>query len=147
MRPAALSPQVVTRLPTEPEPRTTSSPPSPPTTTRSPQPLPAGVFPIEPRFPGEAGSVTVTVGPGGADYHVVITGLVAGSVHAVHVHFGSCANVSRSTHLAILTIGAANGAGRLVFDSILPARDAGRGRILIVYNAAQPFLVIGCASL
>jgi hypothetical protein len=91
--------------------------------------------------------VTVTLFAGEVLYHVVVSGLVPGSVHAVHDHLGSCTAINRSTHLAVLTIGSANSAGALVFDRVVPAFDFGHNRIMIIYNSAQASVVTGCASL
>ena len=91
--------------------------------------------------------VTVTLFAGVVLYHVVVIGLVPGSVHAIHDHLGSCMAINRSRHLAVLTIGSANSAGALVFDRVVPAFDFGPNRIIIIYNSAQATLVTGCASL
>lgn len=91
--------------------------------------------------------VTVTLFAGVVLYHVVVSGLVPGSVHAVHDHLGSCMAINRSTHLAVLTISSANSTGKLVFERVVPAFDFGHNRIIIIYNTAQATLVTGCASL
>jgi hypothetical protein len=112
-----------------------------------PPPATAG-FAIVPLTAGGAGgSVTVTLSGGVARYHLVVTGLVPGSVHTIHDHLGLCARAASTTHLAVLTTQAADAGGTIVADTTLPARDAGNGRIVIVYSSASPAFITGCADL
>jgi hypothetical protein len=121
--------------------------------TAPPVPAPAAPprvsnFAIQPRFPGGArGNVAAVVTSNGVHYHVVVTGLVPGSAHTIHDHFGTCSGSSGSRHLAILNTSTADSSGMIVFDTTVPAFDFGANRIVIVYNSASPQLITGCAAL
>lgn len=105
-------------------------------------------FAILPLFPaGAAGTITVVLAGGVAQYHVVVTGLVPRSVHTVHDHAGSCATGLSSTHLGVLAVATADGRGVAVFDATVPARDYGAGRIVLVYQSARATIIAGCATL
>ena len=120
----------------------------------SPKPQPAmpppasATFGITPLFPlGAAGTITAVSSSRGAHYHVTVTGLVAGSVHTIHDHAGTCGSASRSMHLAVLATATADSHGVIVFDTTVPPFDFGAGRIVIVYDSARPVLITGCAML
>jgi hypothetical protein len=105
-------------------------------------------FAIRPLFPlGAAGTVTATISSVGVHYHVIVTGLAAGSVHTIHDHVGTCGSAGGSRHVAVLTTAAAGSQGDIIFDTTVPASDFGAGHIVIVYNSARPLLITGCAAL
>lgn len=140
-------------------PATTPSPAAPSTMTPPPAvaapppaapPLPPGdgTFAIRPLTAGGAsGSVTVSITGGVARYHLVVAGLVPGSVHTIHDHLGSCSNAGATMHLTVLTTTAADRTGSIVADVSVPAGDAGPNRIVIVYANASPAVITGCADL
>jgi hypothetical protein len=78
---------------------------------------------------------------------VVVTGLVARSIHTIHDHVGMCGSANVSTHLAVLATATADRRGDIVFDATVPSFDFGPGRIVIVYDNARPILITGCAAL
>lgn len=78
---------------------------------------------------------------------MVITGLSPGSTHAVHDHLGSCTSANTTAHLSVLAVATADARGTIVFDTGVPASQAGAGRILIVYLSSRPNLIVGCADL
>jgi hypothetical protein len=103
---------------------------------------------ITPLFPGgAAGTITVAASSGGVHYHVIVMGLVAGSVHTIHDHAGACGSANRTRHLAVLVTATADSHGVIVFDTTVPSADFGAGRIVIVYDSARPLLITGCATL
>jgi hypothetical protein len=105
-------------------------------------------FQITPSIPGGASGVITEVGSSDAvHFHVIVTGLVAGSGHAIHEHAGTCAAANRSVHLTVLTTAMADSHGVIVFDTSLPAFYFGPSRIVIVYDGARPVLIAGCATL
>jgi hypothetical protein len=104
--------------------------------------------PIRPLVPGgPTGSTTVSSSSGTVRYHIVISGLVPGSSHAVHDHLGFCGGAGRSEHLRVLAVATADRSGTITVDTAVPAFDAGAGRIVIVYASSAPVLITGCADL
>jgi hypothetical protein len=91
--------------------------------------------------------VTVMVVGDVARYHVVVSHLSPGSVHAIHDHVGACGAANRSRHLSVLGITRADAAGVISLDTSVSRAEAGSGRIVIVYATASPDVVTGCASL
>jgi hypothetical protein len=130
----------------------TPSPSPPPSTPAASAPVhvvtASTPFTIRPLFPGgAAGTVTVTTSATGVHFHIEVTHLVAGSVHAIHDHRGICGAANRSGHLSVLAVLTAGPAGVIAFDATVPAFQSGVGRIVIVYDSALPVLITGCAAL
>jgi hypothetical protein len=106
------------------------------------------MFPLRPLVAGgPSGSVTSTAPSGTVRLHIVLSGLVPGSSHAVHDHLGVCSDAGRSEHLRVLAISTADRSGTIIIDTAVPAFDAGAGRIVIVYATPTPALITGCADL
>jgi hypothetical protein len=147
-QPAPTPAATPTTTPTPPAPVPPAPPPvAPQVVPLPPAPVPT-TFAITPLTAGGAGgSVMVTLSGGVARYHLTVTGLVPGSVHTIHDHLGSCTRAASTMHLAVLTTQAADGGGSIIADVTVPARDAGTGRIVIVYSSASPAVVTGCADL
>lgn len=80
-------------------------------------------------------------------YHIVISGLMPGSSHAVHDHLGFCSGAGGSKPLRVLAVATADRFGTITIDTTVPAFDAGAGRIVIVYASTAPVLITGCADL
>jgi len=105
-------------------------------------------FPIRPLVQGgPSGAVTVTATRGAVRLHVVVRGLVPGSAHAIHDHLGLCGDANVSDHLRVLGVPVADATGTAVADAVVPAFDAGPGRILIVYASPVPAVITGCAGI
>jgi hypothetical protein len=105
-------------------------------------------FVIRPLFAsGATGTITEASSSTGVHLHVTITGLLPGSAHTIHDHAGTCGSANRSIHLAVLTTAVTNSHGVIAFDATVPAFEFGAGRIVIVYDTAQPVLITGCAAL
>jgi hypothetical protein len=103
---------------------------------------------IRPLVPGgPMGSTTISSSSGTVHYHIVISGLMPGSAHAVHDHLGFCSGAGRSEHLRVLAVATADRSGTINIDTAVPAFDMGAGRIVIVYASSAPTLIIGCADL
>jgi hypothetical protein len=144
--PAAVSPPTISTTAPASSEAVTAMPA--PARTPTPQPPALMTFAITPLFPGgAAGTITVLRSSSGAHYHVVVTGLVAHSVHTVHDHAGTCGSANGSRHLAVLATATADRRGVIVFDATVPSFDFGPGRVVIVYDSARPILVTGCAAL
>jgi hypothetical protein len=47
----------------------------------------------------------------------------------------------------VLAVATADRSGTITIDTVVPAFDAGAGRIVIVYASPAPALIIGCADL
>jgi hypothetical protein len=84
---------------------------------------------------------------GGNQLQIVVTGLVPGSVHAIHDHLGNCGAANASQHLTVLSISRANGAGVISMTVPVSQFFIGANRIVIVYQTAAPDLITGCANL
>jgi hypothetical protein len=114
------------------------------------QPMAASstTFPIRPLVEGgPSGAVSVTTAGGAVRYRIVIHGLAPGSSHAIHDHLGFCGGANVSDHLRVLAVSTADGSGTVVVDTLVPAFDAGTGRIVIVYASPIPARITGCADL
>ncbi len=127
-----------------PSPSTTAvpSPPAPP----APPPAPATL-----RFPLVAVSELVTgqvvIIPGAGSYQLTVNarGLPPGSVHSVHLHFGSCP--STGVHLAVLGTLVADGGGSGSMIVTVSRSYSGSGRFVIVYLGPSAGALAGCAQL
>ena len=115
-------------------------PPAP--ATAAPAPL---VFPLTPVAEVVRGQVTVTPGVGAYTLQVQASGLVPGSVHSVHLHFGNCP--STGVHISVLgtVVGDAAGSGSLTLTLQRPY--FGNGRFVIVYAGRSAGTLAACAQL
>lgn len=91
------------------------------------------------------GQVTITPLVGSYRLLVQATGLIPGSVHSVHLHFGSCP--STGVHISVLgtLVGDAAGSGSLTV--IVPRPYSGGGRFVIVYVGPSAGPLAACAQL
>jgi hypothetical protein len=123
------------------------SDPPPQTPQAASQPA-ASTFAINPLFAGgAAGTVSAATSSSNVQLDIVVTGLVAHSVHTIHDHAGRCDAANRSPHLAVLATAAADAGGVITVHATVPPSEFGAGRIVIVYDTARPLLITGCAEL
>lgn len=116
----------------------TAPPPSPPAPATLRFPLLAVSEPV-------AGQVVITPGSGSYQLSVNVSGLPPGTVHSVHLHFGSCP--STGVHLAVLgsLVADAGGVGSMTVTIARPY--SGSGRFVIVYAGPSAGALAGCAQL
>lgn len=94
-----------------------------------------GVVQISERNGAFAASVSARALPGGS------------SLHAVHIHLGSCANPYAGMHLTVLGLLASNAAGAGSLSAPLAPVYVSAGHYVIVYSNASPQVIVGCANL
>lgn len=112
-------------------------------------PAPVGVTARVFGLGGSAARGLVRVTPRGAQVlvGVQVSGLAAGSTHAIHVHIGSCAAPYSGLHLYILGFLRASGSGGGAVQGYVPAFYLAGPRYVIVYAGLAPTTIIGCANL
>src|SRR5258708_7426458 len=123
---------------------------SPPGLWAAPGPAPpAPRAPATLRFPLVAVSELVTgqvvIIPGAGSYQLTVNarGLPPGSVHSVHLHFGSCP--STGVHLAVLGTLVADGGGSGSMIVTVSRSYSGSGRFVIVYLGPSAGGPAGCS--
>jgi hypothetical protein len=89
----------------------------------------------------------VVIVPGGGSYQLSVSagGLPPGSVHSVHLHFGSCP--STGVHLAVLGSLVADAGGSGTMTVTISRPYSGSGRLVIVYVGPSAGALAGCAQL
>jgi hypothetical protein len=106
-----------------------------------------GAFPLIPfGMRGAVGSVVVSAQGGSFAVTVSARNLAPGSMHTVHLHFGSCAGAYLGRHIVVLGTMTANGAGSGTVSASLGFPYA-TGRYVIVYSSLAAVTIIGCADL
>lgn len=108
----------------------------------------SGDFPVF-AFRGAAtrGDVHVTQSGSQTNLTVQLSGLAPMTVHATHIHAGSCANAYGGFHLYILGYLRANAFGSGSVQGFGPSLYVPYSRYVIVYAGVNPFTIIGCANL
>ena len=103
------------------------------------------VFPLMAVAEAVRGQVTITPLAGVYRLQVQATGLAPGSVHSVHLHFGSCP--STGVHVSVLgtVVGDAAGSGSLILTVQRPY--SADGRFVIVYVGPSAGPLAACAQL
>ncbi|HEV1997136.1 MAG TPA: hypothetical protein VGR61_03270, partial [Candidatus Dormibacteraeota bacterium] len=93
------------------------------------------------------GTVTLTVDgdAGRAQISVVAAGLPPGSLHSVHLHFGSCP--SAGAHILVLGTLRADGAGSGSVSANVNAAFVGPGHFVIIYVGPTAGPLGACANL
>jgi hypothetical protein len=123
----------------------TLAPPSP-TVPPAVAPAPSTLhFPLVQATEPVRGEVIITPAPGSYRLQVQAAGLAPGSVHAVHVHFGTCP--SAGVHIAALGAMVAGPGGNASLDVGLGVPYRGDGRFVIVYAGPAPGPLAACAQL
>ncbi len=108
----------------------------------------SGYFPIIPFMGhGARGTVHVTIRGGQTVTTVSVYGVAPYSVHAIHIHAGSCASAYTGIHLYILGILSTNAAGAGSVSGYGPAPYIPGSRYVIVYDSLAPAVIVGCANL
>jgi hypothetical protein len=92
-----------------------------------------------------SGSVTITPLAGAYRLQVQASGLTPGSVHSVHLHFGSCP--STGVHISVLGTVVANAAGTGSLTVTLQRPYSGNGRFVIVYVGPAAGPLAACSQL
>lgn len=95
------------------------------------------------------GIVQITARSGNFTATVSASGLPQGgsTLHAVHIHLGSCANSYGGTHLTVLGLLGANAAGAGTLTASLAPAYVSAGHYVIVYASTSPQVIVGCANL
>lgn len=96
-----------------------------------------------------SGVVQVTDRNGAFTAAVRATALPSGAstLHAVHIHLGSCANPYGGMHLTVLGLLGANSAGAGTLTAPLAPVYVSAGHYVIVYASTSPQVIVGCANL
>ena len=116
--------------------------PTPPLQAPPPAPL---RFPLVAVSEPIVGQIAITPGAGSYQLTVSASGLPPGSVHSVHLHFGSCP--SAGVHLAVLGTLVANAGGSGSLTVTVARPYSGSGRFVIVYVGPSAGALAGCAQL
>lgn len=135
-------------------PAPTSTPPAaalPPTAAAPPVPMVLSrTFPLVGVGGSHAsGLVQVTEGEGAFVADVSVRGLASGAatLHAVHLHAGSCANPYGGVHLTVLGLLRVDTTGGGMLTAPLAPFYVANGHYVIVYASTSPQVIVGCANL
>ncbi|HLJ67170.1 MAG TPA: hypothetical protein VKX16_07395 [Chloroflexota bacterium] len=93
------------------------------------------------------GVVSAVQHAGNTSLTVSVSGLAPYSIHAVHVHLGSCRAPYAGAHIYVLGFLRANSRGyaSVTGPGLSPYYPA--TTYVIIYNSAVPALIVGCATL
>jgi hypothetical protein len=96
-----------------------------------------------------SGQVQVTERDGAFVAGVSVRGLAAGTatLHAVHIHAGSCANPYGGIHLTVLGLLRTDPTGMGMLTAGLAPVYVANGRYVIVYSTTAPQVIVACANL
>lgn len=96
-----------------------------------------------------SGLVQVTERDGTFVASIIARGLAAGvpTLHAVHIHLGSCANPYGGAHLTVLGLLGATAAGTGTLTAGLAPVYVSNGREVIIYASTSPQFIVACANL
>ena len=96
-----------------------------------------------------SGVVQVTDRAGSFVATVSVQGLASGmqTLHAVHIHAGSCANPYGGLHLTVLGLLRGGPAGTGMLTAPLAPFYVASGHYVIVYANTAPQVIVGCANL
>jgi len=102
-------------------------------------------FPLQAVNQPLAGMALVDSREGSYTLTVQVSGMAPGSVHSVHLHFGTCPTAG--VHLLVLGTLHAGPAGTASVVLRLPGTFVGDGRFVIVYVGPSAGPLGGCAQL
>ena len=96
-----------------------------------------------------SGVVQVTDRAGSVVATVSVQGLASGmqTLHAVHIHAGSCANPYGGLHLTVLGLLRSGPAGTGMLTAPLAPFYVANAHYVIVYANTAPQVIVGCANL
>lgn len=136
-------------LPATPVPTATATPTTAVAVATAVPPAPAvGTFPVLP-FGGTTvhGTLRVQAGVGFDTSALVLNGLPVGTVHAVHIHLGSCANPYGGVHLTVVGLLSAGPGGSGALAAPIAPTYLSAGHYLIVYASPSPQRIVACGNL
>jgi hypothetical protein len=96
---------------------------------------------------GTTGSVTVVNRNGLFIATVAVYGIASGSLHTVHIHFGSCMNAYGGMHLTVLGLMAGDASNSGGLGAAIAPVYLSSGHYVIVYATSSPQRIIACANL